>query len=110
VLASVEPEDAEIAALRARAASADLIVLGTDAAHLRPAQAELAQAILGLGLPTVTVALRTPWDIGAYPESDSHVCTYGILAPTTEALAAGLFGEREFVGTLPVADRQTVKS
>ena len=110
VFASVEPEDAEIAALRARAASADLIVLGTDAAHLRPAQAELAQAILGLSLPTVTVALRTPWDIGAYPESDSHVCTYGILAPTIEALAAGLFGEREFVGTLPVADRQTVKS
>ena len=109
-LMTVEPDSAEIAALRAQAAQADLIILGTDAAHLRPGQAELARSILALGIPTVTVALRTPWDITVYPESSSHVCTYGILAPTIEALVAALFGEQPFGGKLPVALRQAVRS
>lgn len=109
-LMSAQPDATEIAALRAQAAQADLIILGTDAAHLRPAQAELARSILALGIPCVTVALRTPWDITAYPESASHVCTYGILAPTIEALAAALFGEQPFLGKLPVALRHAVRS
>ncbi len=103
VLAGVEPDAGEIAALRARAAAADLVVLGTDAAHLRPAQAELARALTSLGRPMVTVALRTPWDLAAYPESAVHVCSFGILPPTIEALAAALFGEHDFEGRLPVA-------
>lgn len=110
LIASVEPDAAEIAALRARAAQADLMILGTDAAHLHPAQAELAHVLLALEVPIVTVALRTPWDIEAYPESAVHVCAYGILPPTIEALAAALFGENAFEGRLPVALRETVRS
>ena len=102
VVMSVEPDEAEIAALRAQAAQSDLVILGTDAAQLRPAQADLAHALLSLGVPIVTVALRTPWDLTAYPESASHVCSYGILAPTIDALAAALFGKRDFEGRLPV--------
>ena len=102
VVSSVEPDATEIAALRVRAAAADLVVLGTDAAHLRPAQAELARALLSLGRPLMTVALRTPWDLAAYPESATHVCSFGILPPTIEALAAALFGEADFEGRLPV--------
>jgi beta-N-acetylhexosaminidase len=107
-VSSVEPDDAEIAALRAQAAQADLVILATDAAHLRPAQADLAHAILGLGLPTVTVALRTPWDLPTYAESTTHVCSFGVLAPTMAAVAAALFGQRAFTGSLPVALRQPV--
>jgi beta-N-acetylhexosaminidase len=103
-----EPGAAEIASLRALAQGADLVILGTDAAHLRPAQADLARAILDLGRPTVTVALRTPWDLVAYPESATHVCAFGVLAPTMAALAAALFGERAFTGRLPVSLRQPV--
>ncbi|MDL2335357.1 MAG: glycoside hydrolase family 3 N-terminal domain-containing protein [Chloroflexota bacterium] len=109
-LMSVEPDATEIAVLRTQAARADVVILGTDAAHLRPGQAELARSILALGVPCVTVALRTPWDITAYPESASHVCAYGILAPTIEALAAALFGEQPFWGNLPVALQQAVRS
>jgi beta-N-acetylhexosaminidase len=105
VATSVEPDAVEIAALREQAASADLVLLGTDAAHLRPAQAELARALLSLGRPMITVALRTPWDLAAYPESAVHVCSFGILAPTMDALAAALFGQRDFGGRLPVAIR-----
>ena len=65
----------------------DVVVVGTFSAHLQPAQAELAAAVLAAGTPTVTVALRTPWDLLAYPSARTHVCTYGILPPSMEALA-----------------------
>ena len=85
-----------------RLATFDLIVVGTFSAHLQPAQAVLAEQVLVTGKPTVTVALRTPWDLLAYPSARTHVCTYGILPPTMEALAAALLGESPFVGRLPV--------
>lgn len=93
---------AEIAALCDRLADYDLIVLGTVSAHLQPAQADLALAVIDIGRPTVTVALRTPWDLTAYPGAKTHVCSFGILEPTIEALSAAMFGEAGFGGRLPV--------
>jgi beta-N-acetylhexosaminidase len=58
--------------------------------------------VLGSGKPTITVALRTPWDLPAYPSSRTHVCSYGVLPPSMEALAGALLGEAPFVGRLPV--------
>lgn len=91
----------EIAAARAAAEGADLLVLGSVSASLRPAHADLCRALLDLGRPTVTVALRTPFDLAAYPASTTHACTYGILEPSCEAVAGALFGERPFTGRLP---------
>jgi len=96
------PAETDIAALADRLAGYDLIVLGTVAANLVPAQASLVERILGLGRPTVAVALRTPWDLCAYPAAQTYVCSYGILPPTIEALVAALFGEKPFSGRLPV--------
>ena len=102
IVTSPSPSTAEIAAARERVAGADLLVLGTISASLDPAQAELARVLLAAGVPTITVALRTPWDLLLYPESRTHLCTYGILPPTTDALAAALFGEAPIGGRLPV--------
>ena len=33
----------------------------------------------------------------------THGCTYGILRPSLDALAAGLFGRAPFLGLLPAA-------
>lgn len=96
------PTPAEIAGACDGIAGHDLVVLGTNAAHLQPAQAEMARAVLSVGRPTLTVALRTPWDLPEYEQSRTHVCTFGILPPSMEALAAALFGESEFIGRLPV--------
>ncbi len=96
------PSDADIASLSRGLAAYDLIVLGTVSAHLLPAQAALAQEILRLGRPTVTVALRTPWDLCAYPMARTHICSFGILPPTIEALTGALFGEQPVTGRLPV--------
>jgi beta-N-acetylhexosaminidase len=65
-------------------------------------QRRLAEAVLAAGRPTVTVALRTPWDLLAHPAARTHVCSYGILPPSMEALAAALLGEAPFAGHLPV--------
>ena len=102
ILLPAAPGDADIAGLGQRLATFDLVVVGTFSAHLQPAQAVLAAAVLASGQPTVTVALRTPWDLLAYPSARTHICSYGILPPSMEALAAALLGEAPFVGRLPV--------
>ena len=86
----------------ARAASAAAVVVGTIVASADPAQARLVGALLATGRPVVTVALRTPWDLAAYPAAGTHVAAWGILAPTLEALSASLFGAIPFRGRVPV--------
>jgi beta-N-acetylhexosaminidase len=102
ILLPAAPDEADLVGLRERLATVDVVVLGTFSAHLQPAQARLAAVVLRAGRPTVTVALRTPWDLSAYPSARTHVCSYGILPPSMEALAAGLLGEAPFAGRLPV--------
>jgi beta-N-acetylhexosaminidase len=92
---------ADFGAIRAAIAGADLLVLGTVSASLDPAQAAHAGALLDLGMPALTIALRTPFDLAAFPASATHVCSCGILEPSCEAVSAALFGERPFRGRLP---------
>jgi len=99
---SAEPSGEDIAAAKERVAGCDLVIVGTAAAHLQPSHAALVNALLDAGRPTVTVALRTPWDLCAYPRSRTHLATYARLGPSTEALAAVLFGELPPRGRLPV--------
>jgi beta-N-acetylhexosaminidase len=96
------PADAEVAALRERAAEHDLLVVGTISASLDPAQAALVHELLATGVPVVTVALRTPWDLLAYPAAQTHACSFGILPASVEALADALWGAIPFSGRLPV--------
>jgi len=102
ILLPAAPGEADIAGLGERLAPFDVVVVGTFSAHLQPVQAELAASVMAFGRPTVTVALRTPWDLLAYPSARTHVCSYGILPPSMEALATALLGESPFVGRLPV--------
>ena len=103
ILLPATPAEADIAGLGERLAPFDLVVVGTFSAHLQPAQAALAAAVLASGKPTVTVALRTPWDLLAYPSARTHICSYGILPPSMEALAAALL--RRDAVRRPVARR-----
>ena len=95
-----DPPDSEIAIAARQAMDHDLVVVGTIDAG--PAQAALVRALLGTGVPTVTVALRTPYDLARYPMAPVHLCSYGILPPTMDALAAAVFGAA-IGGRLPVA-------
>ena len=96
------PDDAEIATARRCAADAAMVVVGTIAAEPGSAQADLVDALLATGRPVVTAALRTPWDLLAYPDAGTHLCTYSVLPDSLEALALALVGRLEPSGTLPV--------
>ncbi|MEA2623864.1 MAG: beta-N-acetylhexosaminidase [Chloroflexota bacterium] len=94
------PSDAEIAELRAAAAAFDLLIVGTISASLDPQQARLVDALLDTEVPVVTVALRTPFDLAAFPAARTHLCTYGILRPSLDALADALWGVAPTTGRL----------
>jgi beta-N-acetylhexosaminidase len=96
------PTDNEIAQIRTQAAGYDLVVVGTISASLDNQQAALVNELLATGVPTVTVALRTPYDLVAFPAAGTYICTYGLRRPMMEALADALFGMAPFGGRLPV--------
>jgi beta-N-acetylhexosaminidase len=97
------PSVSEIAAVRERVRGHRLIVVGTTAAFSARSQAALVEALLSAGPPVITIALRAPFDLAAYPASRVHASSYGILQPSLEALGAALFGKSGFPGRLPAA-------
>jgi beta-N-acetylhexosaminidase len=101
-ITSHPPTASEITSVRDKAAEYDLLIVGTLSASMDAMQAELVNELLETAVPTVAVALRSPYDLTVYPEAQTHVCTYSILPPAMRALAAALFGEILFQGKLPV--------
>jgi beta-N-acetylhexosaminidase len=97
------PDDGDVGRARRAAAGADLAVVATLAANVQPGQAGLVEAVLHTGTPTVTVAMRTPYDLAAYPGSATHLCSYAIVPAAVEAVADALFGQAPIGGRLPVA-------
>lgn len=98
----INPMDADVSALRDKASGYDLILVGTINADLHPGQAALVGALLESKTPVVVAALRTPYDLTAFPNVQTYICTYSILEPSMRALAAALWGEIPFQGHLPV--------
>ncbi len=87
VVVPPEPSGDDVERAVAAAADADVAVVGTITA--RKAQGDLVRAVQDVA-PTITVALRTPFDLSLYPSSSTHVCTYGLLEPSLHALADAL--------------------
>jgi len=102
VVVEPEPDQASIAAVRARAATADLAVIGTIDAHRLRSQLDLVAAIAGTGTPTIVAAMRGPWDVSAVPAGVTALASYSILPGSLEAFAAVLDGAAA-PGRLPVA-------
>jgi beta-N-acetylhexosaminidase len=44
-----------------------------------------------------------PYDLTAFPEAPAYLCTYTLLEPSMQALAAMLFGQARPLGRLPVS-------
>jgi beta-N-acetylhexosaminidase len=97
-----EPARDDIAAARAAARDAGLVVVATLATNVQPSQAKLVEAVLETATPTVTVAMRTPYDLADYPASATHLCSYSIVPASVNAVADALFGRAPITGRLPV--------
>jgi beta-N-acetylhexosaminidase len=97
------PSFTEITAILERAGSHALVIIGTFNAVDLPGQIDLVRALLASGVPTVIAAMRTPFDLLAFPGAPTTLCTCGIQPVSMQALAEALFGEIPFQGRLPVA-------
>ena len=98
-----EPSERDVSAAREATREHDLVVVGTTAAFTVRGQANLVEALIDGAVPVVTVALRAPFDLAAYPRSRTHLSTYGLLRPSLRALAAALAGDAGIAGRLPAA-------
>ncbi len=99
VVVGHRPSGADIDRAVAAAASdrVEVVVVGTITATAE--QGELVRQVDELR-PTVTAALRTPFDLLTYPTATSHLCTYGLLTPSLMALADTL-ASGDAPGALP---------
>jgi beta-N-acetylhexosaminidase len=97
------PSGNGIAGLLQKLLEYKLIVLCTMNAYGNQEQTNLVRRILKINIPTVVAALRLPYDLAAFPEARTYVCTYSILEPSMSALASALFGFTKFTGRLPVS-------
>ncbi len=100
---SIQPDTGEIAALREAVCAHRIVVLGTINAFQHPGQVALARSLLEAGKRLIWVALRLPYDLQALPEASTFLCTYSILPPSMDALAAVLMGHLPPQGRLPVS-------
>ncbi len=106
VTVEIEPDAQAIAAVRDRAAGADLAVVGTIDGHRLRTQLDLVEAIAGTGTPTIAVALRGPWDVASYPSTATVLATYSILPQSMAVLADAIAGRTRPTGRLPVTMRR----
>ncbi len=86
---------------------ADLLVIGTRSAHLNPAQAAHARALIDAAPGRVIIAaLRNPYDAALFAGLDKVngvLCTCGDAEPSLIAAAESLAGAFAPSGALPVA-------
>jgi len=85
-----------------RLEKSDLVILGTLNAYSQPGQQALVHEVMKRHVPTIVVAMRLPYDLAAFPEVSTYLCTYSIVEPSMRALAKAMFGFAEFRGRLPV--------
>lgn len=100
---SFAPDEQEVASMLESMRGYDVIVAGTLNAYAGEKQAEFVRQLLRSGKPVVVVAMRLPYDLAAFPQASTFLCTYSILEPSMRAAGQVLFGFREAKGRLPVS-------
>jgi beta-N-acetylhexosaminidase len=97
------PEDTDISTLLQQISGHELVVCATLNAFETNGQIKLVRQVLKTGKPCVVVALRLPYDLNAFPEAPTYLCTFGIQEPSMSALARALMGLIPITGHLPVS-------
>ena len=100
---SLAPSEQETIELLEKVRGYDLVVMGTINAYAEEKQAEFVRQLLQMDKPVIIIALRLPYDLAAFPQASTFVCTYSILEPSMRAAAKAIFGFGEMTGRLPVS-------
>ncbi len=104
---SPQPEQSEIDFMNVLASSADVIIVGTLSATRSEGQQRLMQDMLKKNKPIIHFAMRSPYDIGLFPEVDVSVATYEFTTPALRIAVRALFGLEDVKGKLPVTIQNT---
>ncbi|MGP4081043.1 beta-N-acetylhexosaminidase [Pseudalkalibacillus sp. R45] len=96
------PDQSEIDFMKVLANSADTILVGTLSATRSEGQQRLMQDMMNLHKPVIHIAMRSPYDLGLFPETDVSVATYEFTTPALRLAVRALFGLEKVTGTLPV--------
>jgi len=103
LMTSIDPDDAEIAAVVSSAMGHTCLVAGTYNGHLKQGQTALVNALCATGVPTVCVALRNPYDLFELPPNVYTLAAYAYDDLSLNAVATVLSGQTKAPGKLPVA-------
>ena len=110
---SIDPDDAEIAKIRAQAENASAIAAATYNGHVKRGQLKLVRALAELGKPMLVAALRNPYDLGCLSENllQRGVCgiaayeySNSVLSCITDILKRGENCEGRLGLTIPAID------
>lgn len=96
------PTQSEMASILKIAEGGRTVVVVTSDVARNRAQADLVTALLQANVPTVVVAVRSPYDLMSFPGAPTYLVTYGGNPPMIEALGAVLNGKAQARGQLPV--------
>ncbi|MCB9110425.1 MAG: glycoside hydrolase family 3 protein [Anaerolineales bacterium] len=97
------PSEEEASRILEQVKAYDVIIMGSINAYAEEKQAEFIRRLLKLNQPIINIALRLPYDLAAFPEASTYVCTYSILEPSMRAAAKAVFGHSVMTGLLPVS-------
>ncbi|MGN1401016.1 MAG: glycoside hydrolase family 3 N-terminal domain-containing protein [Bacillus sp. (in: firmicutes)] len=87
---------------------ADYIIVGSHTANVasrlpdHPQMARINDIIKRHEAPVITVAIRNPYDVMAFPDTDAYLTQYGFRTASFRATAAVIFGQINPAGKLPV--------
>jgi beta-N-acetylhexosaminidase len=94
---------ADVVAVLAAVREFQYVIVGTISVERDPNQGMLVRALLERGQQPIVIAMRTPYDLHAFPGIGTYLCSYSIREVAMEAVARVLFGEIQPRGSLPCA-------
>jgi beta-N-acetylhexosaminidase len=81
----------------------DIFVLATVNAHRDAQQAKLVRCFVASGRHIIVIAIHNPYDLLAFPQLSTYLCTYEYSQPALAAAVRVMFGEKLAMGHLPVS-------
>lgn len=65
-------------------------------------QAELVRCLVSSRRHIIVIATRNPYDLQAFPQLSTYLCTYEYSQPALIAAVLVMFGEKQAKGNVPV--------
>ncbi|MFW6135492.1 MAG: glycoside hydrolase family 3 protein [Chloroflexota bacterium] len=97
---SIDPSQQQITQVISATQNAEVIIVATADARDHPGQIALVGSMPDI--PTIILALRSPYDLLAFPSQSTYVAIYGDVPASIRAAAKVLFGQSQPSGRLPV--------